>query len=291
MESTEYQDFYWDTRWRPYTCPRIFPFAACVLQSHRVTKSCLQNTICSYARDVLPTGPMNGTDYLKNITKPVKYIPRALYYRADQNTDFDTKLNKQVAPRYRLTSVHKRAFSIYSITFAWASQYWDDETISERAQSIVIRGYSNVTDRSDPQNVVVINIPQAPIFPTKWGGWDKWKSDTLSYTDSALPQTPTLTEFGTRQTMLPAPKTRGVIPGIADPYQYMHYEFPKDEGITQWANLVALEISAYRVKVDINETAPPEMKGKMTIGSFYLKEMNITTSNISGGCATKEEVR
>ncbi|EPS40222.1 hypothetical protein H072_5993 [Dactylellina haptotyla CBS 200.50] len=290
IESTIYQKFYWDIRWRPYNCPTIFPYNACFLRNDSITSSCLQNTICSYERDALPKGRWNWTSPGLNFTRVEPYSPRALYYRSDQNNELDKRTGKWVPPRYRFTSVSIDSFAIYSITLAWPAQadWVRRETpgdTSQRAKSIVIRGYGNGMDEADgPKDVIVLNIthPQVGISRTTI-------ESVQSGTPTELPQTPTIAAKGTLQTFLPPAKIWGGLPGVADPLIFWRYEFPRNKSFTQWGNLVALEISGSRYYLDENEE-PVRADKRVFSGEFFLKELNITTGIFSGGCATEEQV-
>ncbi|KAK6540392.1 hypothetical protein TWF694_009191 [Orbilia ellipsospora] len=299
-QSTQYSGFEWDVRWRPYTCPQIFPYLACFLPSPATKpSSCLDRTICSYNPSALSLLQTNLTLPIAlavglNLGVPQTYTPRSLFYRSDQNLVYDNRTKRSVAPRYRFNSLGAQSFAIYSITFAWA---WRDPSArgihddgglaGYRAKAIVIRGFGNGEDESNgPKDIVVLNITQ-PSDPSSMTGSTMY----TSVRSSVLPQTPTIDLSVPVRTFYPAPDILGGQAGIADPYVVFRYEFPHGNPFTQWSNLVTLEVSGYRDLVGLDGQSEVGFGGRQVPypGEFFLKEVNITGTKHTGGCATEEE--
>ncbi|RVD84949.1 uncharacterized protein DFL_003285 [Arthrobotrys flagrans] len=309
FESTRYKDFYFDARWRPYNCPKSFPYAACFLRNTTITKSCLQNTLCSYEPSAIPSDPnWNWKSISQNLTraKEVNYNPRALFYRADQNLEMDPKNTTNVAQRYYIRTASARGFKLNSITIAYAATNFDQNNRDNRARSILIRGYAKGVDPRNPyineadrfMTILNVTFPGHPVpgaknnestpLPTITAIPSPSYTHTQERLTTILPQTPIFQNWGTVQ-VYPPPTIVGVIPGVSDPMVFLRYEFP-NLGNATWSALGTLEISAYRTYVDFNEHQIGLKEKKVPFaGEFYLKALNITQVATEGKCADFEE--
>ncbi|KAK6497651.1 hypothetical protein TWF481_012056 [Arthrobotrys musiformis] len=312
ITSTQYKHFEFDPRWRPYNCPKTFPYAACFIRNDTITKSCLENTLCSYEPSAVTS---NWTSALR---KPlgVPYNPRALFYRGDQNLESRNTSRFSFAPRYYIRSAPLKGFYLNSITIAFAAKFPYGERIEDdyRARSIVIRGYKRGVDpfkprrKGDPEvamEILNITFPALGagmranrtefVFPTitpmpNATGAGNYSQSLTTY----LPQTPIFQTSG-RVYVYPPPAIVGTIPGVADPMVFLRYEFPQAaSGVGKWAGIVMLEISAYRERVDFNEYRLPALADSSravipSAGEFFLKALNISQNTHWGECADFEE--
>ncbi|KAK6524532.1 hypothetical protein TWF281_011438 [Arthrobotrys megalospora] len=240
FESTRYRDLHWDPRWRPYNCPKIFPYFACFIRNKTVTQSCLQNTLCSYAPSALPSSPnWNWTTIGNGSTTEVDYNPRALFYRSDQNLELDnaTLVGSWVAPRYYIRAANGQGFRLNSITIAFPAKSLYDLTVAEgvnttdpteepdgkggvrlhtrqdlRAKSIVIRGYTGKIDPKKPRtnghwdcDIAILNVTFPNLY-TDENGKPRFittppsQNYTKNRFTTVLPQTPIITDGPARPT-------------------------------------------------------------------------------------------
>ncbi|EWC47948.1 hypothetical protein DRE_02830 [Drechslerella stenobrocha 248] len=309
QDHLSYAELAWDPRWRPYNCPQRFPLlTACHLDGVNkvITTACLQNTICAYRKSAIP-----GISRItwNRASRTPDYQPRALYYRADQN--FEQIDGKPRAPRYHLSTVSGRAFTLDSITFAWPSRegFASQQHKVRRAKSIIIRGYvSEVPDAPVFSTILTVPQPEATAPPGP-------PPESYVAASTVLPQTPVVASLGPVQTMYPPPTLYGIIPGVSDPEIFYRHEFPHNkvkishDGTVDgpapykysgydWDKLLKLEISAYGNIIDEDESpvdikAPGQdnvvLRTALAPGEFFLREINMTLIGSVSRICTLEE--